>query len=101
MYFLIYGIMLVIALSWWSITFVIRRRSDLQQLKEPQWTSFVEDFSAIAGDVQNNDQLEEYLDSVNDKIKMFETDYAFLVAFNTTVREIRDRIGSTESLVEN
>ncbi len=101
MYFLIYGTILVIGLSWWFITHAIRRRSDLKQLKEPEWTSFVEDFRSIAHEMQNNNQLDEYLESVNDKVKMFETDYAFLVAFNTTVRDIRDSIGSGESFIEN
>ena len=101
MYFLIYGMILLIALSWWFITNVIRRRSDLRQSQEPQWASFVEEFRMIAPEMQSNEQLEAYLSGVNEKVKLFETDYTFLVAFNTTLREIKDRIGSDRSVIEH
>lgn len=92
-------IVLIIATSWWFILFIMRRNSGEKPGHEPAWSSLVDNLKSAS--LQDKKQLEKYLASIDDQIRNFETDYAFLVAFNTTVREVRDRIGSGESLVEN
>jgi hypothetical protein len=49
----------------------------------------MKDFKESSMQIQSIIQLEEYLISINEKVKQFETDYRFLVSFNGQIRLIR------------
>jgi len=83
----------VLVLSWWFILHFIKRDNYDSQKKEPKWISFVNDLKIRASNFKSKEQLEAYLLEVNEQLKLYETDYSFLVEFNSAVRDIKKNLG--------
>jgi len=84
----------VIAIAWWFIFHFIKRNNNDDEFftKHPKWVSFVNDFKMRASNFKNREQLEDYLSQVNEQLKLYKTDYSFLVEFNSTVRNIKEKL---------
>jgi uncharacterized protein YxeA len=68
-----------------------RRKSKLDS-EQPEWQKLIQYFKSKTPEIKNLQMLEEYLLSIKDEVKEYETDYSFLVAFNSQIREIRERL---------
>lgn len=82
----------IIALAWWFMIFFNRKDSHERSSGEPAWTGLVDDLKKASQELASKEQLESYLLKVHDQVRDFETDYTFLVAFNSAVREIKERL---------
>ena len=76
-----------------TILILIRRQKNSKSIvTRPKWMDFVSNFKTAALKIDSAEQLELFLSSNNEKVKQYETDYAFLVAFNSLVREVRQKL---------
>ncbi len=67
------------------------RKSKLDS-EQPQWQKLINNFKSRTPEIKNLQMLEEYLLSIKEEVKEYETEYSFLVAFNSQIREIRQRL---------
>lgn len=63
-----------------------------QIVKQHQWMGIIDSFKQASRTIKNADQLEHYLTSIKDQVNNYQTDYNFLIAFNSTIKEVRDRL---------
>ena len=94
MYTVLVLVVFIIALAWWFIIFFNRKDLSEQPIQEPAWTDLINNLRKISQELKTKEQLDNYLLEVNDQVRSFETDYAFLVAFNSMIREIREKLKS-------
>ena len=73
---------------------VIRRwkKSTKKITNERGWIFLINDFKAMAPKIKEMNQLESYLQSIQGKIKRFENDYDFLIAYNSIIEEVRIKL---------
>lgn len=62
------------------------------QNSDHEWMNLINNFKKVSPLIKTTDQLEHYLTDINEQVKNYETDYSFLVAFNSIVREVRARL---------
>ena len=62
------------------------------QKNDVQWLDLINNFKSVSQQLKSTEQLEDYLKSINYQVKNYETDYSFLMAFNSIIRQIRERL---------
>jgi len=90
MYILMTLIVLSIGLAWGLIFFHSKRKTPHRS--NPVWTDLVNELKEIAPTFENREHLDHYLTGVNEQVKNYETDYSFLVAFYSAIREIKEAL---------
>jgi hypothetical protein len=83
---------MIIALSWWFIIFTMRKNTGNRTGKDPAWAHLVRELESSSNSWMIKRQLDDYLQSNQEKVKRFETDYSFLVAYNSAIRQIKERL---------
>jgi len=93
MYYIITISSILLAIIAVILLFRNRRAKNLKlESGQPQWQKLIQNFKNKAPEIKNLQMLEEYLLSIKDEVKEYETDYSFLVALNSQIREIRERL---------
>lgn len=73
-----------------------RREKNLQQEGEP-WAELIQNFRRISPQITSLEELEIYLSKINSEVKKYETNYDFLIAFNSEIRKIREQLKGNNS----
>lgn len=85
----------VVAFSWWYTIFIMRRNN--QRLTGmPAWGYLIDELQSNSKRLNSLEELECYLKEIEDQVRKFETDYSFLVAYHSSVREIKGALGGRE-----
>lgn len=92
MYILMILVIMIIALSWWFIIFTLRKNAGSKPERDPIWTDLVKELENASNSWMIQSQLDDFLKSNQEQVKKFETDYSFLVAYNSAIREIKERL---------
>lgn len=74
-----------------------RKKYADQSVDTPSWIELVNELKSVADTIKNKKQLDEYLLQVDDLRRNYETDYSFLVAFNSIIRDIKQRLDNDKS----
>lgn len=69
-----------------------RKRVTKREVREKGWSELINNFKTVAPKIIDINQLERYLQSVNDQVKKYESDYEFLVVFNSMIKKVRERL---------
>ncbi len=90
-YIIVLTIILIIVIL---VYFLFRRKKkgNNQAVGEAPWIELIRNFKASVPRIKSKVALEDYLASINEEVKKYETDYSFLVAFNGLIKEIREKI---------
>jgi hypothetical protein len=68
------------------------KKSKGQTPSDQPWASLIRQFKSLAPKFKTARELEEYLLKINEEVKNYETNYAFLVEFNAVIRKVRERL---------
>lgn len=90
-YILILGAIIVIA-GVLVYIFINKNKREVLHIDQPAWKPLMTDFKDKSSQIQSIQQLENYLGSIKDHVREFETDYSFLIVFNEQIREIREKL---------
>ena len=92
--YLIFGT--VIAAVLFLIFFLRSKKENVktQQKEDLKWLDLINNFKSVSLQIRSIEQLEDYLTGIKQQVKSFETDYTFLVAFNSIIQQIRERLNS-------
>jgi len=90
--FILITITISIGFAWLIVDQSNSTKSNYEQIAKPAWVELVAEFKTTALLFHRREQLEEYLDEIHEQFRNFETDYSFLVAFNSIKREVRERL---------
>lgn len=90
-YSLIFGAIIVIA-GILIYIFFNQHKKKVTPIDQPAWKPLIGDFKDKSSQIQSIQQLETYLGSIKERVKEFETDYSFLIEFNSQIREIREKL---------
>ena len=85
-------IVIFIGFSWLIVDQFNTKKSRIPRIGEPTWMDLVDEFKSTALLINTKDQLDEYLEGIHEQFRNFETDYSFLVAFNSIKREVQERL---------
>ncbi len=85
-------ILLFIVFILWLGNYSNQKRGEPSNEQLPPWQEFVNEFKSLTDQFKRMDQLEEYLQTIQDRYRNYETDYSFLVRFNSVKREAIDRL---------
>lgn len=91
-YTIVIIVMLLVIIAGFLLIRNQRARKSKLDLQQPPWQQIIHNFKSKTPEIKNLQMLEEYLLSIRDEVKEYETDYSFLVAFNSQIREIRERL---------
>ena len=72
--------------------FLYKKYKSAKGRNAADWAHLMQEFKARASSFKSNQELEEYLSSINENVKKHETDYVFLLAFNETIQSIRKKL---------
>lgn len=61
-------------------------------IEQHQWMELINDFKQKSPSIKNADQLSKYLTSIQGQVENYQTDYNFLFAFNSAIREVREQL---------
>ena len=84
-----------IGASWWILDLLNSKNSNKKLAAEPSWTGLVDELRALTPYFKTEEQLESYLADIQVKVRNFETDYSFLVAYNSIVRDLKAKFRET------
>lgn len=84
----------IIAPVVFSIFFLSSKKENVitPQKKDLKWLELINNFKSVSPQIRSIEQLQDYLNSIKHQVKNFEADYTFLVAFNSIIRQIRERL---------
>ena len=69
-----------------------KRRVRAEQDEDLVWIELINNFKSMAPQIKDMKQLENYLSNINEQVKNHETDYTFLEAFNSIIKQTRERL---------
>jgi len=79
-------ILIILMIAW------KRKRETRPGMQEREWSELINNFKTVAPKIDDINQLERYLQSINDQVKKYESDYEFLVVFNSMIKKVRERL---------
>ncbi len=89
---MIYLIILAIIIITASLLLSNKEKVETKTDGNLPWIELISNFKTAAFQIKNTEELKKYLSDINDQVKNFETDYAFLVDFNSIIRQTRERL---------
>ena len=95
MYILLVFTLSFIGFTWWMVIIFANKNSNKKLRSDTSWTGLVDELKALSPYLKTQDQLDSYLSNVDEKIRNYETDYSFLVAFNSVLRDVKARFKET------
>ena len=91
MYFIFGAVIVVVAFLIFFLS--SKKENEMTPQKEDlKWLELINNFKSVSPQIRSMEQLEDYLTSIKHQVKNYESDYKILLAFNSIIRQIRERL---------
>ena len=92
MMYLIFGAVIVVVAFLIFFLSSKKEKARTPQKEDLNWLELINNFKSVSPQIRSLEQMQDYLNGIKHQVKNFEADYTFLVAFNSIIRQIRERL---------